>query len=117
VAACGDGGFLMGIAELETVRRLRLGMLVVVYNDAAYGAEVHHFGPTGYPLSTVVFPETDLAAIARGFGCAGVTVRHAGDMGAVAEWVAGPRDVPMVVDLKVAAGRPSWWLEEAFRGH
>jgi len=25
--------------------------------------------------------------------------------------------VPMVVDLKVAAGRPAWWLEEAFRGH
>ena len=117
VAACGDGGFLMGIAELETVRRLGLGMLVVVYDDEAYGAEVHHFGPAGHPLSTVVFPETDLAAIARGHGCAGVTVRQAGDLSAVAEWVAGPRDVPMVVDLKVSPGRPSWWLEEAFRGH
>jgi thiamine pyrophosphate-dependent acetolactate synthase large subunit-like protein len=117
VAACGDGGFLMSIAELETVRRLGLGMLIVVYNDDAYGAEVHHFGPAGHQLSTVVFPETDLAAIASGYGCAGVTVRQAGDMAAVAQWVAGPRDVPMVVDLKVTSGRPSWWLEEAFRGH
>ena len=117
VAACGDGGFLMGIAELDTVRRLGLGMLIVVYNDNAYGAEVHHFGPAGHPLSTVVFPETDIAAIARGHGCAAVTVRRPGDLAPVATWLAGPRDVPMVVDVKVAAGRPSWWLEEAFRGH
>ena len=117
VAACGDGGFLMAIAELDTIRRLGLGMLIVVYNDNAYGAEVHHFGPAGHPLSTVVFPETDLAAIARGYGCAAVTVRQPGDLAAVAAWAAGPRDLPMVVDLKVAAGRPSWWLEEAFRGH
>jgi thiamine pyrophosphate-dependent acetolactate synthase large subunit-like protein len=117
VAACGDGGFLMSIAELETVRRLGLGMLIVVYNDEAYGAEVHHFGPDGHPLSTVVFPETDLAAIARGYGCAAATVRSPDDLAPVSEWLAGRRDVPMVLDVKVTAGRPSWWLEEAFRGH
>jgi thiamine pyrophosphate-dependent acetolactate synthase large subunit-like protein len=65
----------------------------------------------------VVFPDTDLAAIAHGHGCAAVTVRQRDDLAPVAEWVAGPRDVPMVVDAKVTAGRPSWWLEEAFRGH
>jgi thiamine pyrophosphate-dependent acetolactate synthase large subunit-like protein len=117
VAACGDGGFLMSIAELDTVRRLGLGMLIVVYNDEAYGAEVHHFGPHGYPLATVTFPPTDIAAIARGHGCEAVTVRHPQDLAPVAAWLAGPRTVPMVVDAKVAAGRPSWWLEEAFRGH
>jgi thiamine pyrophosphate-dependent acetolactate synthase large subunit-like protein len=117
VAACGDGGFLMGIAELDTIRRLGLGMLIVIWNDEAYGAEVHHFGPGGHPISTVVFPETDLAAIARGHGCAAVTVRGPADLGPVREWLDGPRDVPMVIDAKVAADRPSWWLEEAFRGH
>jgi len=117
VAACGDGGFLMGIAELETIRRLGLGMLIVVYNDAAYGAEVHHFGPHGHPLSTVTFPETDLAAIARGYGCAAATVRGPDDLAPVGAWLAGPRDVPMVIDAKISPSRPSWWLEEAFRGH
>ncbi|MGH3483877.1 MAG: thiamine pyrophosphate-binding protein, partial [Nocardioidaceae bacterium] len=48
VAALGDGGALMAAAELETVARLGLPMVVVVYNDAAYGAEVHHFGPDGF---------------------------------------------------------------------
>ncbi|MDI6105749.1 thiamine pyrophosphate-binding protein [Actinoplanes sp. NEAU-A12] len=115
VAACGDGGFLMGIAELDTIRRVSPGTLIVIYNDEAYGAEVHHFGPSGHPLSTVTFPQTDLAAIARGHGCAAVTVRGPEDLGPVRAWLAGPRDTPMVIDAKVTTGRPSWWLEEAFR--
>ncbi|WP_229068225.1 thiamine pyrophosphate-binding protein [Actinoplanes sp. DH11] len=117
VAACGDGGFLMGIAELDTIHRLGVGMLIVVYNDEAYGAEVHHFGPHGHALDTVVFPETDIAAIARGHGCTAVTVRTPADLAPVAQWLAGPRDTTMVIDAKVAPDRPSWWLAEAFRGH
>jgi thiamine pyrophosphate-dependent acetolactate synthase large subunit-like protein len=117
VAALGDGGFLMGASELETVARLGLPMVVIVYDDAAYGAEVHHFGPHGARLDTVRFPETDLAAAARGFGFEGITVRGPEDLAAVASWLAGPRAAPMLIDAKVARDQPSWWLEEAFRGH
>jgi acetolactate synthase I/II/III large subunit len=88
-----------------------------VYDDAAYGAEVHHFGPDGDPLDTVVFPDTDIAAIARGYGFEAVTVRAVEDVAAVGDWLdAGPSG-PMLVDAKVADTEPSWWLEEAFRGH
>ncbi|MEU1181899.1 thiamine pyrophosphate-binding protein [Streptomyces sp. NPDC005820] len=117
VAALGDGGALMGAADLDTVRRLGLPMVVVVYNDDGYGAEVHHFGPDGHPLHTVEFPETDLAALARGYGFETVTVRTRADLGAVEEWLAGPRTGPLLVDAKVAKDRGAWWLEEAFRGH
>ncbi|MGW2314979.1 thiamine pyrophosphate-dependent enzyme [Actinomadura luteofluorescens] len=117
VAALGDGGALMSVAELETAVRLGLGLLVLVYDDEAYGAEVHHFGPGGHPLDAVTFPPADLAAIGRGFGCAAATVRTPDDLAAVAGWLAGPRDRPMVVDAKIARSRPAWWLEEAFRGH
>ena len=117
VAALGDGGALMGISELETVVRLGLPMVVVVYDDEAYGAEVHHFGPDGFALDTVRFPPADIAAIGRGFGCAGVTVRSQDDLGPVRDWLAGPRDRPLVIDAKVASASGSWWLEEAFRGH
>jgi thiamine pyrophosphate-dependent acetolactate synthase large subunit-like protein len=117
VAALGDGGALMGASELETVARLDLPMLVVVYNDAAYGAEVHHFGPDGHDLRTVVFPETDLAAMARGVGFDAVSVRGVADLDAVEKWIAGPRERPLLVDAKVVTDRPAWWLEEAFRGH
>ncbi len=117
VAALGDGGALMGISELETVVRLGLPMVIVVYDDAAYGAEVHHFGPDGDSLDTVRFPQADIAEIGRGFGCAGVTVRGTGDLGPVREWLDGPRDRPLVIDAKITSARGSWWLEEAFRGH
>src|SRR5262249_17017084 len=113
VAALGDGGFLMSAAELTTAVRLGLPLVVVVYNDAASGAEVHHFGRHGHPLDIVRFPDEDLAAIGRGFGCAGATVRSRDDLGAVADWLAGARRQPLVIDAKVASSHASWWLEEA----
>ncbi|MFC8515168.1 thiamine pyrophosphate-binding protein [Streptomyces sp. NPDC057257] len=117
LAALGDGGALMSAVELDTVRRLGLPMVVVVYNDEAYGAEVHHFGPDGFPLDTVTFPETDIAAVARGYGFEAVTVRTPADLKPVADWVGGPRSAPLLVDAKVTRDHGSWWLEEAFRGH
>src|SRR5579863_7693165 len=118
VAALGDGGALMGASELETAVRLGItGLIVVVYDDEAYGAEVHHFGPHGHPLDNVVFPPADIAAIARGYGFAAATVRAQEDLAAVSSWLAGPRDRPLFIDAKVTKGSPSWWLEEAFRGH
>jgi thiamine pyrophosphate-dependent acetolactate synthase large subunit-like protein len=104
----------MGIADLETVVRLGLPMVIVVYNDAAYGAEVHHFHDD---LATVRFPDTDIAAIANGFGCTGVTVRTTNDLDQVRMWLAGPQDTPLVIDAKIADDGGSWWLAEAFRTH
>jgi thiamine pyrophosphate-dependent acetolactate synthase large subunit-like protein len=105
----------MGIADLETVVRLALPMVLVVYNDAAYGAEVHHFG-ADTDLTTVRFPDTDIAAIATGFGATGVTVRTLADLTRVRAWLDGPRTGPLVVDAKVADDGGSWWLAEAFHG-
>jgi acetolactate synthase I/II/III large subunit len=117
VAALGDGGALMGISELETAVRLSLPMVIVVYDDEAYGAEVHHFGPDGFPLDTVRFPATDIAAIARGFGCDAVTVRTGSDLGPVRDWLESRTGRPILIDAKVTSDRGAWWLEDAFRGH
>ncbi len=65
----------------------------------------------------MVFPPTDIAAVARGYGFEAVTVRRPGDLKAVASWVAGERSAPLLIDAKVTSDRGSWWLEEAFRGH
>jgi acetolactate synthase I/II/III large subunit len=117
VAALGDGGALMGVSELETVVRLRLPMVIVVYNDDAYGAEVHHFGPDGDALDTVRFPPAKIARIGRGFGCQGITVHRARDLRKAQAWLDGPREGPLLIDAKITSSRGSWWLEEAFRGH
>ena len=70
----GDGSLLMHIQELETIRRNGLNVLIVVMNDAAYGSEVHKLRADGLSDAGAVFPRTDLAAVARGFGLGGETV-------------------------------------------
>jgi len=113
VAALGDGGAAMGIAELETVARLELPMCIVIYNDCAYSAEVHHFDGANH--DQVIFDDVDFAAIARGFGLQGVSVRTPADLEPVKQWVANPT-TGIVIDAKVASSHPAWWLSQAF-GH
>lgn len=113
VAGIGDGGFMMSHVELDTAVRERLPLIVVVYNDNAYSAEVHHFAHETDHLDTVVFPETDIAALARGYGCEAITVRSVDDLAPVADWVHGPRDRPLVIDAKIT-DFPSWVLAHSF---
>ncbi|WP_439030176.1 thiamine pyrophosphate-binding protein [Gordonia terrae] len=119
VLGTGDGGFLMAIAELETAVRLALPLVVIVYNDSAYGAEVHHFGNAD--MTTVTFPDVDIAAIARGHGATGVTVTGLDDLDGVRRWVASLPSAapsgPLVIDAKIADDGGAWWLAEAFAGH
>ncbi|HEY3684216.1 MAG TPA: thiamine pyrophosphate-binding protein [Streptosporangiaceae bacterium] len=116
VAAVGDGGLLMSIADLETAVRLGLRLFVLVYDDAAYSAEVHHFGPMGHPTKIVEFPDTDIAAIARGYGAHGAVIRTEADLEAVRAWLADGAQGVFVADAKVTPALAADWLEEAFRG-
>jgi thiamine pyrophosphate-dependent acetolactate synthase large subunit-like protein len=119
VAAIGDGGAFMALAELETAARLGVGNLIVlIYDDAAYGAEVHHFEPMGQDVSLVRFKDADLAAIATATGCEGRTIRAAEELAEPVErWLAaGAEDrKPLVLDAKVNPNICAEWLEEAFR--
>ena len=110
VLGTGDGSLLMGAVELETAVRLQLGLLIIVYNDSAYGAEIHLFpGATPKEQEIVRFPDTDIAAIARGYGCDAVTVRSLDDLGGVNAWLESDRNRPLVIDAKIT-GRPSWLM-------
>lgn len=119
VLGTGDGGFHMAIAELDTAVRLKMPLVCIVYNDAAYGAEVHHFAVDNpdADMSSVQFPDTDFAAIGRGFGADGITVRNVSDLDAAAEWLSSAPTRPLVIDAKIASDSGSWWLAEAFKGH
>lgn len=113
VVGVGDGGFMMSLVELDTAVRLQLPLLVVVYDDHAYGAEVHHFDGPGVSMDTVTFPDTDLAAIARGFGCEGAVVRSEQDLVAVDDWLRRGARAPLVIDAKMTSF-PSWMLAHTF---
>ena len=116
VLGTGDGGFLMAIQELETAVRQQIPLVVIVYNDAAYAAEVHHFG-SDQDHGAVTFPDTDIAAIARGFGAEGITVRDVKDIAPLQQWLDSNPTTPFVIDAKISNDGGSWWLHEAFKGH
>lgn len=72
----GDGGFLMHIQELETLKRHGFRVLVCVLNDGAYGAEIHKFRADGIDDSGAIFGRPPFESIARGFGLRGSEVRN-----------------------------------------
>jgi len=110
VLGTGDGSLLMGAVELETAVRLRLKLLVIVFNDSAYGAEIHLFpDSTSQEQEIVRFPDTDIAAIARGYGCDAITVRSLEDLAGVSAWLESNQERPLVIDAKIT-GRPSWLM-------
>jgi acetolactate synthase I/II/III large subunit len=76
----GDGSLMMHVQELETIKRHRLNILIVVINDGAYGSEVHKLRSEGMPEDGSVFGYCDFAGIARGFGLTGKTVKNLDDL-------------------------------------
>jgi acetolactate synthase-1/2/3 large subunit len=87
VLTTGDGGGLMALADLETAVRVAGGRgMAVVWNDAAYGAEVNLYGLKGLAEGPMRIPEVDFAALAAGVGAEGVVVRTMADLDRLAEW-------------------------------
>jgi thiamine pyrophosphate-dependent acetolactate synthase large subunit-like protein len=114
VLGAGDGGFMMSISDLETALRLKLRMCILIYNDDSYAAEVHYFRRKGLTTDIVRFPETDFAAIARGHGARGVTVRTLADLAPLRDWVAEGAPGVMVLDGKIDPDLEADWHAEHF---
>ncbi|WP_431947624.1 thiamine pyrophosphate-binding protein [Micromonospora marina] len=74
VAFEGDGSLLTGLGELDTLARVGAPVLLVLLDDAAYGAEVRKLAPRGADPGLARFPERDLAAVARALGLPAWTV-------------------------------------------
>ncbi|MFV2103498.1 thiamine pyrophosphate-binding protein [Micromonospora sp. LOL_024] len=74
VAFEGDGSLLTGLGELDTLARVDAPVLLVLLDDAAYGAEVRKLAPRGVDPELARFPERDLAAAARALGVPAWTV-------------------------------------------
>lgn len=80
VAVCGDGGFLMSIAELETIHRLKLPIKIIVVADNSYGLiKQRQYKAFGDKIG-VDFTNPDFRYIARAFGFQYVPVRREKDL-------------------------------------
>lgn len=117
VSIIGDGGTLMQLGELDTLAAQGHRCVVAIFNDGAYGAEVHHFEPMGFRTEHVQFGMRDLAGVARALGATAAVVRAPEDVDqAVSAWLESGTG-PLVLDCRVNPAIRSERLQEAFRQH
>jgi len=102
VVTTGDGGALMALADLESVVRAVRHGVIVLWNDAAYGAEVHMYGRWGLDPGPMLIPETDFAALARAVGARSAVVRGIDDLKALQEWLDAGEEGVFLVDARVS---------------
>ncbi len=117
VLMVGDGAFMMTLSELETVARLALRMVVVVFNDCAYGAELQMCRINNMAEATSLFADIDLAPLAETLGFTGVTLRTMADLENCKELLA-ECDGPILLDCKVNADVQAPFIAELVgKGH
>ena len=118
VLTSGDGGGLMAIADLESAVRSAGGRgMAVIWNDAAYGAEINLYGLKGLAREPMLIPQVDFAAFAAAVGAEGVAVRTLADLDRLAAWTAeDPASRPfLVLDLRISGDVIAPYQEEIIR--
>ncbi|MBG6217778.1 thiamine pyrophosphate-dependent acetolactate synthase large subunit-like protein [Arthrobacter sp. CAN_A6] len=103
VLVTGDGGLLMALADLESVVRTVRRGVIVVFNDAAYGAELHQYGIQGVTKQPMIIPDVDFAGMARSLGADGATIRTLGDLDQLRTWLSSGADGVFLADCRVSS--------------
>lgn len=85
IAIEGDGSIMMNIQELFTVTRHNLQLVLIVWNDGGFGAEVHKLRVKGFNPELAMWKSADFAALGRAFGGDGVRVDSEADIGPAIE--------------------------------
>ena len=101
VVASGDGGFLYNSQELATAVQYGINVVVIVFNDNAYGnvlrAQIEQFD--GHVLGTELY-NPDFVKLAEAYGVRGVRAHDAGQLeSALRE--ALEADAPRVIEVPV----------------
>ncbi|MCC6433766.1 MAG: thiamine pyrophosphate-binding protein [Acidimicrobiales bacterium] len=110
VSITGDGGFGYGLAELATAVQERLGVVVVVFSDGAYGnvRRMHQAQFDGVSVGTQL-TNPDWVALARSFGADGEQVNDATQL-EVALRRAIEADRPALIEVPMPPTPDPWAL-------
>lgn len=112
VLASGDGGFLMGLSDLESLIGAARSAVVVIYNDAAYGAEIHQYGSQGLTEKPMLIPEVDFSGVARALGAESAIVRSLDDLSALQDWIDAGAKGTFIADCRITSTVRAPWLSE-----
>lgn len=115
VLVTGDGGGLMAMADAESfIRQAHRGVIVVI-NDAAYGAEIHQYGTKGLQEEPMLIPEVDFATILAGMGARSQVVRTLDDLSEFQEWVNSGEPGTYALDCRVSRAVIAPYMQEFIR--
>jgi len=115
VAIEGDGSLMFNIQELETVVREKLQMVLIIWNDAGYGAEVHKLTAKGFNEKLAQWESPNFVAIAKAFGGDGVKLEREDQIGAaVAEGL--KKGGLYLIDARVSASTPTDPYAKVYHG-
>lgn len=97
----GDGGFMLGgLAEFSSAVRHRVDLVVVVFNDAAYGAEHIQFRNKEMDPTISTFDWPDFGPVATALGGQGFTVHNVEELDEALAAIEH-RDRPILIDIKI----------------
>jgi acetolactate synthase I/II/III large subunit len=97
----GDGGFMLGgLAEFNTAVRHNVDLVVVVFNDGAYGAEYIQFRSKNMAPAISTFDWPDFGPVATALGGQGYTARNLAELD-IALAAIPCRTRPMLIDVKL----------------
>jgi thiamine pyrophosphate-dependent acetolactate synthase large subunit-like protein len=102
VFVTGDGGGLMGLADLETFLRATTRGVIVVLNDSAYGAELHQYAAKGLDPTAMLIDEVDFAALAQTMGATGTKATTLADLAALTDWLNTHDEGVFVLDVAIS---------------
>lgn len=96
----GDGGYSMGIADLETAVRYNLPLTVIVMNDAGFGQERMNLAARGYSAEIAGYPAGAPNVLAEALGARGYRIASESEMeSTLRDALSG--DGTVVVDIRV----------------
>jgi thiamine pyrophosphate-dependent acetolactate synthase large subunit-like protein len=112
VLASGDGGFLMGLSDLESLIGAASSAIVVIYNDAAYGAEIHQYASKGLTDKPMLIPEVDFSGVARALGAESAIIRSLADLSALQDWIDAGAKGTFMADCRITSSIRAPWMSE-----
>ncbi|MET4538401.1 acetolactate synthase-1/2/3 large subunit [Arthrobacter bambusae] len=115
VLISGDGGGLMALPDLETMIRTVKSGVVVVFNDAAYGAEIHQYASRGLDDTAMLIDEIDFAAVGRALGAQGIKATSLADLDVLQEWVSAGAKGVFVLDIPISRAVVADYMLESLR--
>ncbi len=102
VVSTGDGGGLMAIADLDSTVRTADRATIIVYNDAAYTAEVTQYGQLGLNEQPMLIEQVDFTKFAEGVGARGTVVESLADLEEWAAWAASGESGAWLLDCRIS---------------